>query len=317
MSPPERTATALQDLTCTSSSLIAATALAYLVAGRSVVPIAPGHKAPSVVDPRTGRSVLIRWEQYQETHATLAEVRSWFTGPQPMGIGIVAGPVSGITLADGRRAGLEFLDFDDPEGHARFVQLLADRGVRFLLEDLPCEETPRGGRHYGYLCVEWVASTTLARRPVGTTPDGRIQTVTLIESRGQGGQCVVAPTPPGIHPDYPARGYTLVQGDWTRIPLITPAARRVLWACAGALNEAPPGQANPSGDGRRRVQISPRTPIISPKGKRVKAYALTCFPSLKMSVEWTHPVEGAIPLEVFSRWMKAVRVSLSPPVGPG
>src|SRR5919201_6601951 len=186
MSPPERTATALQELTCTSSPLIAATALAYLVAGRSVVPIAPGCKAPSVVDPRTGRRVLIRWEQYQEKHATLVEVRSWFAGPQPMGIGIVAGPVSRVTLADGRRAGLEYLDFDDADVHARFVARLAARGVLFLLEDLPCEETPTGGRHYGYGCIEWAASTTLARRPVGTPPDGREQMVTLIESRGQG-----------------------------------------------------------------------------------------------------------------------------------
>jgi hypothetical protein len=71
-----------------------------------------------------------------------------------MGIGIVAGPVSGVTLPDGRRAGLEFLDFDDADVHARFIALLAVRGVRFLLEDLPCEETPTGGRHYGYLCQD-------------------------------------------------------------------------------------------------------------------------------------------------------------------
>jgi Bifunctional DNA primase/polymerase, N-terminal len=284
MSPPERTVTALQDLTCASSPLIAATALAYLVAGRSVVPIAPGCKAPSVVDPRTGRSVLIRWEQYQETRATPAEVRSWFTGRQPMGLGIIAGPVSGVTLPDGRRAGLEFLDFDDADVHARFVARLTARGVLFLLENLPCEETPRGGSHYGYLCVEWAASTTLARRPVGTTPDGRTQTVTLIESRGPGGQCVVAPTPPGIHPDHPEQGYTLVQGDWTHIPLLTPAARRVLWACARALDEVLPGHADHAGARRRRVQLSPRTPIMSPKGQQVSAYALTCSPSVKKLV---------------------------------
>jgi hypothetical protein len=189
-SPTESTATAFHGLTCTSPPLIAATALAYLAAGRSVVPIAPGCKAPSVVNPRTGRRVLIRWERYQEQRATPAEVRRWFTGSQPMGIGIVAGPVSGATLPDGRRAGLEFLDVDDPDVHARFVALLADRSVLFLLEGLPCEETPTGGRHYGYLCIEWATSTTLARRPVGTTHDGHQKMVTLIESRGQGGQCV-------------------------------------------------------------------------------------------------------------------------------
>jgi Bifunctional DNA primase/polymerase, N-terminal len=228
--------------------------------------------------------VLIRWEQYQKAHATPTEVRRWFTGPHPMGLGIVAGPVSGVTLPDGRRAALEFLDFDDADVHARFVARLAARGVAFLLEDLPCEETPRGGRHYGYGCVEWATSTTLARRPVRTTSDGRAPMVTLIESRGQGSQCVVAPTPPGIHPDHPARGYTLVEGDWTRIPLISPAARCVLWACARALDEGPPRDADPSGARGRRVQISPRTPIISPKGKQVNAYALTCLPSVKKMV---------------------------------
>jgi hypothetical protein len=51
------------------------TALAYLAAGRSVVPIAPGCKAPSIVDPRTGRPVLILWQRYQDTCATPDEVR--------------------------------------------------------------------------------------------------------------------------------------------------------------------------------------------------------------------------------------------------
>src|SRR5262249_8551446 len=154
--------------------------------------------------------------------------------------------------------------FDDADVHARFVARLAARGVRFLLEGLPCEETPRGGHHYGYLCVEWAASTTLARRPVGTTRDGRAQMVTLIESLGQGSQGVVAPPPPGIHPEHPTRGYTMVQGDWTRIPVLTPAARRVLWACARALDEALPRDADslPPAPARlpthgRRVRVTP------------------------------------------------------------
>jgi hypothetical protein len=54
-------------------------ALTYLAEGRSVVPIAPGCKAPSIapsiVDARTGRPVLIRWERYQDAPATPDEVR--------------------------------------------------------------------------------------------------------------------------------------------------------------------------------------------------------------------------------------------------
>jgi Bifunctional DNA primase/polymerase, N-terminal len=157
-----------------------------------------------------------------------------------MGLGLVTGSVSGRTLADGTRAGLEVLDVDDPAIHTRFLALVAACGAGSLLESLVCEATPGGGRHYAYLCSEWGASITLARRRIGTTPDGRVQTVTLIETRGEGGQCVVAPTPPGMHPDHPTRGYTLVQGDWTQMPPITPKARRVLWACARALDEVSP-----------------------------------------------------------------------------
>jgi hypothetical protein len=257
------------------------TALAYLAAGRSVVPIAPGRKAPSVVGQRTGRRRLIPWERYQGAPATPDEVRRWFAGPQPMGLGLVAGPVSGITLANGARAGLEVLDIDDAEVHARFLDLVAACGAGSLLERLVCEETPGGGRHYGYLCAEWGASTILARRRVGTTPDGRAQTVTLIETRGEGGQCVVAPTPAGIHPDHPAQGYTLLRGDWTAIPLISPKARRVLWACARALDEVSPRRAARSTPTRRARHTSPWTPTTPQEGAQVRAYALTCAPAVQ------------------------------------
>jgi hypothetical protein len=89
---------------------------------------------------------------------------------------------------------------------------------------------------------------------------------------------VVAPTPPGIHPDHAARGYTLVQGDWTQIPLITPAPRRVLWACAQALDAVPTRLP-----ARRSREISP-APVFPRQGKQVKIYAFTCTPSVKKMV---------------------------------
>jgi hypothetical protein len=113
------------------------TALAYLAAGRSVVPIAAGSKAPSLADHRTGRRVLIPWERYQDEPATPDEVQRWFTGRQPMGLGIVAGPVSGVTLADGSVAALEFLDVDDAAIHDAFVARLAAQGALSLLRHLP------------------------------------------------------------------------------------------------------------------------------------------------------------------------------------
>jgi hypothetical protein len=276
----------------TLASKICEVALKYLAAGRSVVPIAPGRKAPSLVDPETGRSVLIEWERYQQEPATPDEVRHWFSGPQVLGLGVVAGPVSGITLADGTRAGLECLDFDDPDTHARFVERLTAQGYDGLLERMPCDASPRGGHHYGYLCVEWAGSTTLARRRIGVGTRGRAKIKKLIECKGRGGQCVVTPTPRGIHPDHPERGYTREWGLWTQPPLITPEERRVLWACARALDEAPPrprhaNRPTPPAThpraGRAR-RLSPPTPTLTPQGEQVRAYILTCSPAIRKVV---------------------------------
>jgi Bifunctional DNA primase/polymerase, N-terminal len=260
------------------------TALAYRAAGHSVVPIAPGCKAPSLINPRTGRSILIPWERYQHEPATPDEVQRWFTGPQPMGLGIVAGPVSGVTLADGRRAGLEFLDVDDAVVHDAFVARLAALGTLSLLRRLPCEETPTGGRHYAYLCVDWGASTVLAQRRLDTTSKVRGKTVTLIETRGHGGLCVVAPTPPGIHPTHPAHGYTMVRGSWTAVPLITPKARHLLWACARALDEGPRQAEQPPRTAarlpayHRHMHVAIPTSGTAQEKKLVSAYALTNNP---------------------------------------
>lgn len=201
--------------------------------------------------------------------ASPEEVWRWVAGPQPMGLGIVAGAVSGLTLANGTRAGLEFLDIDDAESHRRFVALLAARGALSLVQGLPCEATPGGGRHDGYGCVEWATSTTLARRMAGATGDGRSMMVTLIATRGQGSLWVVAPTPAGIHPDHPARGYTRVHGDWTQIPIITPAARRLLWACARALDQALPPQANRRTLAPYPVPARPLPPDVRPAIRQV------------------------------------------------
>jgi bifunctional DNA primase/polymerase-like protein len=231
--------------------------------------------------------VLIRWERYQNTRATPDEVRRWLLGRSQMGLGIVAGPVSGVTLADGTRMALEVLDLDDAEVHARFLALVTACGAGSLLESLVCEATPGGGRHYGYLCGEWAGSMILARRPLGLDAHGRERFETLIESKGQGGQCVVAPTPPGIHPDHPTRVYTLVRGDWTQVPPITPKARRVLWACARALDEVSPRKADrlsPPQARRPTHRARPIVPLIPKRpqeGRQVRAYALTCSPAVQ------------------------------------
>jgi Bifunctional DNA primase/polymerase, N-terminal len=215
--------------------VLLATAIAYLQANRAVLPIAPGRKAPSLTT--AGEPEEIAWKPYQRMLPRPWQVRAWFRGPRLMGIGIAAGPVSGATLDDGTRVALEFMDIDAPDVVPVYEGLVIVRGYGKLLASLPCEDTPKGGRHYGYLCRTWGGNTVFARRKIGRKPDGSDDVTTLIETRGEGGLCVVAPTPPGIHPEHPERGYVMVRGTWERIPIITPEARHALWECARALNE--------------------------------------------------------------------------------
>ena len=63
-------------------------ALYYLRRGWSVVPVRRGEKIPA-----------IPWHQFQHRRATEAEIQDWFADPT-MGVGIVTGAISNLTVAD-------------------------------------------------------------------------------------------------------------------------------------------------------------------------------------------------------------------------
>jgi len=200
-------------------------ALAYLAAGRSVLPIAPGSKIPS----------LSSWKQYQRTRPTVADVTEWFTAQSLMGLGIVCGPVSGCERS-GVSYALEVLDVDEADILDQFVEAAQWQGLGALLTRLLHQKTPGGAGHFAYLCPEVAGNTVLARRPRRPGDTDKAEAVTLIETRGTGGQVVVAPTPPGIHPDHPERGYELARGSWKDVPIITPEEREALFALARSFN---------------------------------------------------------------------------------
>ena len=196
-------------------------ALAYIAAGRSVAPISPNQKYPQ------GNA----WKVFQTRLATPDEIRSWFQGSPLLGICLICGKVSG---------GLENLDFDDFQTYNAYDTLVTELGYTDLLRRLVIEQSPRPGIHLGYCCEVIQSNTKLARQKIGTRLNGKDEIKTLIETRGEGGLIVVTPTPPGIHPDCPERGYELIQGEWTHPPLITPEEREILWNCARALNRYTP-----------------------------------------------------------------------------
>lgn len=184
------------------------TALAYHHAGLVVLPNDPVKKFPAG---------LKGWQTIQPTEQ---QVRAWFAnGHYAIGVRDVEG-----------------LDFDNkgnPDADTLYQSWvgLVTAFAPGLAQRLLCERTPSGGYHLVWRCSEIAGNQKLATRPptedeVKDAP--KLTSVTLIETRGKGGQFQVAPSP----------GYVLERGDWTRLPEITPAERAILLDCARALSRA-------------------------------------------------------------------------------
>jgi len=215
--------------------MIAETAANYLRSGLCVLPAILAEKRPA----------LAGWKQYQRRLPTERQVNSWFASDQP--VCVLAGAVS---------ANLEMIDFDHGgELFDRWRELVASEAPA-LVERLVIEQSQSGGRHAIYRCAAPVpGNRKLAQRTViadSSEPvviagkryvprkvaDRYEVTCTLIETRGEGGLFLCAPSP----------GYQLEQGTFELLPVLTEAERTVLIEAACALNEAiPPAERHRAG----------------------------------------------------------------------
>ena len=181
----------------------------YLTAGLSVLPAVRERKFPAVG----------KWKTWQERRPTEIEVEAWFANKHDA-VCIVCGEVSG---------NLEVIDFDN---HGELFPKWKESIPGDLLAKLVIEQTPSGGYHVAYRCKEPVCGNfKLAQGE----RDGKM--VTLIETRGNGGLVLCAPT----------EGYELRQGDYDALPMLTMAERISLLDAAWKMNEKPePGMPKPS-----------------------------------------------------------------------
>lgn len=205
-----------------------AAALAWHDAGCSVLRVAlDGSKSP-----------IGLWRQYQDIPADRDTVDAWYCDGHP-GIGVVCGAVSG---------GLEMLEL---EGRAvaggywgRLLAGLADLGASDLVTRIAagyCEATPSGGIHLLYRVAggEVDGNLKLARRPASSDPTtGRPRVDVLIETRGEGGFVIVAPSHGPVHPT--GDPWLTVSGAPSSIITLTAAERDTLHVAARALDEMPP-----------------------------------------------------------------------------
>ncbi|MBX3363999.1 MAG: AAA family ATPase [Phycisphaeraceae bacterium] len=200
---------------------------------------------PAVRRGEEKRVALRAWKPYQTRLPTHDEVGSWFAPSNEAGrsLCLVCGSVSG---------NLEMIDFELGGEAFEAWREAVESACPGLVARLVIESTPSGGRHVIYRCEAPVSgSTKLASSRIvvgGEVGDGEpvvigskeyeprrdaggswVAIVTLIETRGEGGLFLCAPS----------EGYEIVQGDLCRPPLITPDERDVLLGCAWALDEAP------------------------------------------------------------------------------
>jgi len=210
-------------------------AIQYRNAGLSVLPANPQLKF----------AALPQWKQYQLRLPTETEVQGWFGNGQS-GLCIVTGAVSG---------NLEMIDFDLQAQLFEAWQQRVKEAAPDLVPRLVIETSQSGGRHVIYRCDSQICGNLkLAQRKISFSSGDEVViggktcrprqdkegnwhiVLTLIETRGQGGLFLCAPTP----------GYALLQGDLTTLPVLTAPERELLLEAAWSLNEyIPEPEATP------------------------------------------------------------------------
>jgi P4 family phage/plasmid primase-like protien len=204
-------------------------ALAWHQAGASVVRAAiDGTKRPDGA-----------WKQYQTKRPTEDTIRAWFNTGHP-GLGIILGSVSG---------GLEMLEFEGravaEKLHEEFDDIADASGLGDVwqrIKDGYCEQTPSGGYHLIYRVTggDVLSNTKLARRPatddeLTTKPGEKIKV--LVETRGEGGFVVTAPSHGPVHPN--GQPWQLLAGHPATVATITAAERDALFSIARMLDQMP------------------------------------------------------------------------------
>ncbi|NLE61269.1 MAG: AAA family ATPase [Planctomycetes bacterium] len=197
-----------------TQSTMVSVASSYLAAGLCVLPAIRAEKRPAVG----------QWKRYRERLPTEAELAAWFAN----------GPDALCILCGGISGNAEMIDFD---AGGELYEPWARRIPNDLLARLVVETTQRGGRHVIYRCETPVCGNMkLAQRRDND------KTITLIETRGEGGLLLCTPT----------AGYELIQGDLSNPPVLTEGERDALLAAAWELNEylpPPVPEARPCGQG--------------------------------------------------------------------
>jgi hypothetical protein len=214
------------DAAATSPEAVYEAARRYVAAGLSCIPI-DADEAGKAPDPRRLRS----WKIYQLRLPCEQELRAWYELGGAFGLAVLGGSVSG-----GQKGhGLEVLDFDTLDLAAPWIDQV-ERRAPGLTSRLVMVLSPRPGLHVYFRspaagwCEKLACAPAVDQRGQFLCDEhGRPKKVTLVEAKGDGGYCLVPPSPRRCHPRH--RLYRLLDGspDLTRVPTITATERDVLF----------------------------------------------------------------------------------------
>ena len=201
----------------------------YIEAGLSIMPAIKQTKAP---DPMVGK-----WSRLKDRLPNQEELHKWFgNGKPPTAVAIIAGKVS---------QNLEILDFDyKGEQYKTFCETVLEERPE-LFHSLVFQRTQNGGYHIFFRNKGPVAGNQkLSERRIYVDGPGEYEymgkkhqarqygdkwgyTICLIETRGEGGYALCAPTD----------GYELRKGCLTEIPTLEAEEREYLLRTAKSLTE--------------------------------------------------------------------------------
>ena len=215
-------------------------ALNFYDAGISVVPARiDGSKAPDG-----------SWKQYQFNAASREQIISWFDSGHP-GIGIICGKVSGnleMLELEGRAVSAGLIDEARNLAHNSGLGAIWD-----VLVNGYVEATPSGGIHFLYRIADEdvPGNTKIARRP-GENDSIEV----LVETRGEGGFVITAPSSGTTHPS--GHAWQLLKGSPASIPMLSWEEREAIHQVFKALDQMP----------AKESLANALSPVSTPSGDR-------------------------------------------------
>jgi P4 family phage/plasmid primase-like protien len=236
-------------------------ALELRASGLSIIRV----KADGTKSPEVGAATAYKWKPYQTTAATDEQLAEWFSEDHP-GIGVVTGAVSG---------NLEMLEFEGraivERVHVGFFHAMAAAGHSDLLTRITAgylETSPSGGLHFYYriatgpvggntkLCQRLALDDELTPEETATLADKGIRARrTLVETRGEHGFVVIAPSHGTVHPS--GEPWTVLNGSPTTVATITADERDLIHAIARTLDTVPLPPPVPDTDLERPATMRP------------------------------------------------------------